>query len=520
MQNNDIKRVCAYCRVSTKADKQDISLTSQIKYFNDLINSNPNYINMGIYAEKKTGANQHKRSEFLEMIKECKSRNIDIIYTKTVSRFGRNSAQLLKTLDELTKIGVRVIFEAENIDSLRDKQTIRTVIKSYFAEDELVKDSQATKFGLKRRYEQGKVVIPNPYPLLGYKYDKNRNLVIVPEQAKIVKEIFDRYCANEKSIDIIRSLNERGIKTSGGNTWNYSNLAYLIKQEKYTGDAYLQKYYSDHGALRANRGEKAMYVVERWCEPIITHEQFELAKQRRKNHELYERNPGFVPEYDVFRGIMKCGQCGANYNKQANGHKTLKHGGKEKITYDCQRRKRYGVHVCNNRIQDRMTLEDAFVKAFNTMKHMIGKQEKQKVKNEEIELIDQQIQELLNKEKIYLQMEVRGLMTEEFENQHQDLISKVMKLEDRKKEIYKHNIGIRQQSECIDQFDKLFKEYEELKEFDESICKTMLEQITVMNRNRLIYKFRNGYTADIEIIDYRLERDEIGEVKIYVSAKC
>ena len=171
-QNTAKQRVCAYCRVSTKAEKQEQSLISQIEYFNNLINENPNYINMGIYAEKKSGANQVKRSQFLEMIKQCRNRNIDIIYTKTVSRFGRNMAQCLKTLEELTRIGVRVIFEIENIDSIRDKQNIKIAIKSYFAEEELVKDSQAVKFGVQRRNEAGKVVIPNPNPPLGYRWSK------------------------------------------------------------------------------------------------------------------------------------------------------------------------------------------------------------------------------------------------------------------------------------------------------------------------------------------------------------
>lgn len=511
----EMKRVCAYARVSTKAEKQEGSLVSQINYYNDFINSIPNYINMGVYAERKSGANQKKRSQFLEMIKQCKSRNIDIIYTKTVARFGRNARQLLQTIEDLTKIGVQIIFEVDDIDTFRDKQNIKTIIKSYFAEDELEKDSIATKFGILRRMEQGKVVIPNPNPLLGYRYDEDRKLILVPEDAKIVKEIFDRYINGDKPSDIIRSLNARGIKTSGGKEWNYCNLAHILKQEKYTGDAYLQKYYSDSRGQRINRGEKAMYVVERWCEPIITHEQFEKAKVIRQSRMVYDRKPGHIPRYDIFRGIIRCGQCGSNYNKQGFGHKTLKHGNKQKETYDCQKRKMHGVHACHNRIQDRLTLEDAFIKAFNTMKSMVGKQEKKALKNEEIEQIDIKIKELLNKEKIYLQMEVRGLLTEEFEQKHQELITKVMKLEDRKKEIYKYNIDIREQSSYIDKFNEVFNRYDKLEKFNEEICKLMLEEIIVMNRNKLIYKFRNGYQANIEVIDYQLERDEIGEVEIY-----
>lgn len=519
-QNTAKQRVCAYCRVSTKADKQEQSLISQIEYFNNLIDANPNYINMGIYAEKKSGANQKKRSQFLEMIRQCRNRNIDIIYTKTVSRFGRNSVQCLKTLEELTRIGVRVIFEVENIDSIRDKQNIKIAIKSYFAEEELVKDSQATKFGVQRRNESGKVVIPNPYPLFGYRYGANRKLIQVEKDAKVVKEIFDRYCSGEKVKSIIDSLNERGIKTSGGCKWNYCNLGYLLKQEKYTGDAYLQKYYSDNGYTRANRGEKAMYVVERWCEPIISHDQFQQVQEIRKSREMYERPTGYIPEYDVFRGIIRCGQCGANYNKQSNGHKTLKHGGKEKITYRCNNNKMHGNDVCRNKIQDKLTLQDAFIKSINTMKSVLGKQEKIPTKNEEIIEIDRKIEELLAKEKIFIQMQVKNLMTDEMQEQYEKLITKVLKLQDRRKEILKHNAEIVEKNATMNQFKQYFQECGEMKGFDENICKVLLKEIIVMNRNKLIYKFRNGYTAEIEVFDNYLVKDDIGEVKIYVSTEC
>jgi len=513
-------RVCAYARVSTKAEKQESSLTSQITYYNNLINSNPQYINMGVYAERKSGANQKKRSQFLAMIQECKNRNIDIIYTKTVARFGRNASQLLKTLEELTRIGVRVIFEMEDIDSIRDQKTIKTAIKSYFAEEELVRDSEAVRFGIQRRFEQGQVSIGNPYPLFGYEYDENRVLKLVPEKAKIVKEIFERFCNNERTCDIIRWLNNNNITTSAGRKWNYNNLSYLLRQEKYTGDAYLQKYYRENGSRYINKGEKPMYVVERWCEPIITHEMFEKAKERRERNSKYERPKGYVPKHDIFRGIIKCGMCGASFNKASERIRKTNAGERLDIAYNCQTRKTKGVRACRNHGINRNTLEDAFIKAFNSMRELLGQQQKMKIKNEEITKIDIKIQELLNKEKVYLQMEVRGLMTDEFKEKHEELITQVMKLEDRKKEIYKYNQSVREKCEYVDKFDKIFKEQQEMKEFNEEICGFMVEQITIVNRNKLLYKFRNGYIADVEVIDYYLERDEIGDVNFYVSTKC
>lgn len=511
-------RVCAYCRVSTRQEKQEMSLSSQIQHFNELIDANPNYINVGVYVDQGISARtQTKRQEFMRMITECRNRNIDIIYTKTVSRFGRNTMEMLRTIEELTQIGVRIIFEVEEIDTLRDKNTLNRVMKSFMAEEELNKDRDATMFGILRQIERGNLCIPNKYPLLGYKYDKERNLVINPPMAKIVKEIFERYISGERSIDIINSLNERGITTSAGTKWTYCNLAYVLKQEKYTGTAYFQKSFSEHGRRYRNYGEKAMYVIERFCPAIITEEMFEQAKKRREAHTLYERGHNYVPAYDCFRGKMVCGLCGANYNKQGLGHKTLKNGNKEKETYQCNTNRTHGVKACRNRIQDKLTLQDAFVSAYNKMKQMnIGKSGVV-VENGEIAEINKRIKTLLEKEKVYLQMGVQGIMTNELAHQHNLIIEAITSLEKRRREIQSHNIAVVTRNKQIDTCAELLKKYDKMETFDEEVFNQMVEQIVVMSKNRLLYKFKNGYTADIEVIDYYLVKDEIGEVEIYVS---
>ena len=514
-------RVCSYCRVSTRQEKQEMSLTSQVQHFNELIDSNPNYINVGAFIDQGISAKtQSKRLEFMRMITECRNRNIDIIYTKTVSRFGRNSKEMLRTIEELTRIGVRVIFEVEEIDTLRDKSTLQRVLKSYMAEEELTKDSEATRFGILRQVEQGNICIANKNPLIGYKYNKSMGLEINPPMANIVREIFARYTSGERSCDIIRWLNGLGVKTSGGKEWNHCSLSYVLKQEKYTGDAYFQKSFSEYGRVYRNRGEKAMYVVERVCPPIITHEMFNKARERMAAHTFYERGHDYVPKYDCFRGKMVCGLCGSNYNKQGLGHKTLKNGGKEKETYQCQRNKTKGVHACRNRIQDKLTLQDAFIYAYNKMKTVLMGGEKAVFEDAETAEINMRLQTLLAKEKIYLAMEAQGTMTTELAHQHNLIIDEVLALEKRKRQITKHNIEVVTRNNNITLCDELLKKYDKMETFDEEVFNQMVEQIVVMGKNRLLYKFKNGYTADIEVIDYYLERDEIGEVQIYASTKC
>ena len=514
-------RVCSYCRVSTRQEKQEMSLTSQIEHFNEIINANPLYINLGAFVDQGISAKtQTKRLEFMRMIQECRNRNIDIIYTKTVSRFGRNAKEMLRTIDELTQIGVRVIFEVEQIDTLRDKSTLQRVLKSFMAEEELNKDSEATRFGILRAVEQGHICIANKTPLIGYKYNREMGLEIDPPKAKIVREIFERYTSGEKPSVIIRSLNERGITTSGGKPWNYCNLSYVLKQEKYTGDAYFQKRFSEHGRVYRNRGEKAMYVVERVCPPIITHEMFDKARAIMATHVTYERGHDYVPRYDCFRGKIVCGLCGSNYNKQGLGHKTLKNGGKEKETYQCQRNKTYGVRACRNRIQDKLTLQDAFIYAYNKMKTVLLGDKRIVFEDTETAEINARIQTLLAKEKLYLAMEAQGTMTNELLHQHNLLVDEVVALEKRRREIQRYNIQVVARNSEIERCEQLLQKYDKMETFDEEVFNQMVEQIVVMGKSRLLYKFKNGYTADIEVIDYYLEKDEIGEVQIYVSTKC
>lgn len=516
-EKSKMLRVCAYARVSTRAEKQDVSLQSQIQYYNDLIDKNPNYINMGVYAEKRTGGNQYHRSEFLQMIQECRNRNIDIIYTKTIARFGRNQLELLRTLEELTNIGVRVIFELEDIDSLRDKQIIRTVIKSYFAEMELETDKRATNFGIQRMFEQGKVHLSNPFPLFGYKYGEDRKLLIEPDNAKIVKEIFDRYCNNERVCEIVKSLNERGIKTASGKQWESDSINRLIKQEKYTGKAFLQKTYCVDGKKVKNLGQKAMYIVDAYCEPIISEAQFEEANKLRKSKARFQRGTGFVPEYDCFKGKIKCGLCGGNYTKLTNGHRIYASGRREKISYQCYKTHKSAMKECRNKVQSRQALEDGFVYAFNKLKGIVTNDKKVPYHNEELNELEIKIKQLLDKEKIFLLMEAREQMTPIFKKEHDNLLNEITSLQERAKEIKRHNSEIKLQDYNSEICKNYLNKYEKLESFEEEAFKAMINDIKVMSKNRILYNFKNGYTAEVEIIDYYARDDEIGEVKVYVS---
>lgn len=514
MEQNKMLKVCAYARVSTKASKQESSLQSQIQYFNDLIDSTPNYINMGVFAEQKSGGNEKERSAFLEMIKQCRFGNIDIIYTKTIARFGRNQIQLLRTLEELTMIGVRVIFEMEGIDTFRDRQTIRTVIKSYFAEYELENDKMATNFGIQRMFEKGIVILNKKHPLFGYKYRKDGRLIIDTKQANVVKEIFDRYCNNERVCDIVRILNDRDIKTSYCKEWKSDTIQRIIKQEKYTGKAYLQKTYCKNGRKVENKGQKAMYVVDDFCPPIISQEQFDKANKIRQS-KAKKQTQNNISMQDCFKGKIRCGICGGNYIKLNNGNRVYASGKKEKIIYQCYKTHKTAMRECRNKVQSRKTLEDGFIKAFNSLKEKVKNNEQLSYHSEEQVALEKKIKNLLDKEKLYLLLQAREEMTPLLRDEYDNLLEQLSDLQERKK-VIKKNQYINYQKYNADNNEKLLNKLKPLTKFDEDVFSTLIKSIVVMGKNRVLYNFKNGYTADVKIIDYYARNDEIGEVDIYV----
>lgn len=509
-------KVCAYARVSTKSKKQDSSLQSQIIYYNNLFDSTPNYINMGVYAERESGGRERNRSAFKQMINECRNRNIDIIYTKTIARFGRNQLQLLRTLNELTQIGVRVIFELEGIDSIKDKKIIQTVLKSYLAEEELEKDRLATNFGIQRMFEKGKVVLSRKKPLFGYTYDKNKNLVIEEKESLVVKEIFERYCNNERPSCIASLLNIRGIKTSSNRDWNRDDVLRIIKQEKYSGMAFLQKSYNKDGKKVKNNGEKAIYIVENFCLPIITIEQFEKANEIRVQRAKFKKNHNYTPEKDCFKGKIRCGLCGGNYIKVTSGHRIYASGNREKISYQCYKTHKSAMKECRNKVQKRETLEMGFVVAFNKLKDYFLNEKMIIYKNEELLLLEKRIEDLLSSEKRFLKIEAQGCMTQALSKDYDNLIEEVLSLQKRANEIKKYNNEIILQNSNLSFFKDKSERVNELKKFDEKVFLDEIDHIDVFGKNRMMYIFKNGFTVEEEIIDYYSKNDEIGEVKIYV----
>ena len=238
-------RVAAYCRVSTNHEEQDSSLEAQISYYEKLITNHPGWKLVKIYSERASGTQVKKRPEFMKMVKACKQGKIDLILTKSMSRFGRNTLDIFRVLYELFNLGVKVEIEKENLNNYNKE--MRTIMGIYaaFSQEESKNMSDNIKWGIRERMREGKVCL-NCTRFLGYEKDENGKLVVVESEAVVVRKIFKLYLNGFGVRKIKKYLEENGIKTvSGKDTWSTSTIDRILSNEKYVGDVLMQKSFTE-----------------------------------------------------------------------------------------------------------------------------------------------------------------------------------------------------------------------------------------------------------------------------------
>ena len=237
------KRVAAYARVSSGKDAMLHSLSAQISYYSKLIQKTPGWEYVGVYADEAMTGTKETRREFNWMLEDCKTRKIDMLITKAVSRFARNTVTTLEVVRELKGLGIAVYFEKEKIHSMSGDGELMLSILSSFAQEESLSVSENCKGRIRGKFKQG---IPASHPILGYKYIDG-NLEIIPEEARIVQMIFKLYLDDMGTNAIMKHLIKLKIPTKFGGRWQESSIMRIIKNEKYIGNLLLQKSYrSDH----------------------------------------------------------------------------------------------------------------------------------------------------------------------------------------------------------------------------------------------------------------------------------
>ena len=320
------KKVAAYCRVSTKEDIQQHSLESQKKYYQRIIEQNPNYEFVGIYADTSSGLRKKNRVQFEKMLRDCKRGKIDIIFTKSISRFARNTLDFLKVIRELKYIGVDIFFQNEYIWLQSQRSERDMAIHAALAQEESVAKSRSIRWGLAHSFASGTSGLANRV-CYGYTNDSQGNLIIDAEKAENVKLIFSLYLNGYSLSKIAKELKAKGILSpTGKETWTSMTIDKILTNEKYVGSVILQKTYIPDvlkQKQKKNDGEIARYLYENNHVGIIDQAMFEAVQEernRRTNVELNEKgktvrkNTRFSSN-DSLSGKIQCGECGRNFRR-------------------------------------------------------------------------------------------------------------------------------------------------------------------------------------------------------------
>ena len=310
--------VCAYARVSSDKDLAEMSLETQIQFYTTEILKRDDWEYCGVYADEGiTGTSIANRENFIKMVNKALHGFIDIILVKSISRFGRNITDVISAINELRKNGVEVYFEKENISTLDNSSTIALNLYAKLAEQEAKNVSENVLWSVEKRMKKGRYRIPVE-EMLGYAYDGD-NLVIIEQEAKVVREIFDMYVEGLSIPYIAKEMEKRGYKTGMGKTqWGNKSVTTILCNEKYVGDCLLHKTMQKHMSSRTqivNRGEKDAYYVKNGHPAIISREVWDKAEAIREDRRIkMGKSKGMVqPPKSVYAGFGLCPYCGKNY---------------------------------------------------------------------------------------------------------------------------------------------------------------------------------------------------------------
>lgn len=362
-------RVAAYCRVSTETEEQATSYETQVEHYTEYIKKNPLWECAGIYTDDGiSGTNTKKRDGFNKLIADCMDGKIDMVVTKSISRFARNTLDCLKYIRQLKEKNIAVIFEKENINTLDAKGEVLITIMASLAQQESQSLSQNVKLGLQYRYQQGKVQIcTNRF--LGYDKGEDGGLVVNREEAEVVKRIYREYLEGGSYYQIGQSLERDGIKTAAGSVhWLPSTLAKILKNEKYIGDALLQKTVTVDFLTKkrvVNRGIAPQYYVEGSHEAIIPKDLFLRVQEEMVRRTHLQTDTGKKRIYSgryALSSRVYCGHCGDLFQRT---HWKVR--GEKVIVWRCVTRlhKKDSDIECNARTITEELLHEVVVKAIN-----------------------------------------------------------------------------------------------------------------------------------------------------------
>lgn len=511
------RRVAAYCRVSTDSEEQLNSYDAQKSYYTQRIEENPDWELAGIFADEGiTGTSMKKRTEFKRMIAACKRGRIDMILTKSLSRFARNTVDCLDTVRVLKANGIGVIFEKENINTLTESSEFLITLFSGFAQAESESLSKNVRQGKQFGMKDG-IVHFQYKKLLGYRRGENGQPEIVPEEAETVRRIYRRYLEGASEGEIKKELEADNVPTAAGLAgWSHRVVHSILTNEKYIGDALLQKtYVTDCISKKVvkNQGELPMYYIENHHPGIIPKELFqrvqeEMARRTSKRKVMQKTGKTEQGKYSAkyaLSELLICGECGTPYKRC-----TWSRNGKKRIVWRCVSRLEYGTKYCRSSpTLDEGKLHDAIVAALNrygadrakviedalaiaeiVQSHgskdgvsLLSLQDRLKALSAEQDaLLDKVLANMGNSE---LNAQLKALAEEK-----QDILDQMAAHQQDEKQQILQASRQRERDEWLEQQEMKFAEY------DDIITRRFVEKITVVNSETVLVKIQD---TDVEI---------------------
>lgn len=494
-------KVAAYCRVSTDSDEQATSYEAQVAHYTEFIKKNVEWEFAGIYADDGiSGTNTKKREEFNRMIEECMAGKIDMIITKSISRFARNTLDCLKYIRQLKEKNVPVYFEKENINTMDSKGEVLLTIMASLAQQESESLSKNVKLGLQFRYQNGEVQVNHNW-FLGYTKDENGHLIIDPEQAVVVKRIYREYLEGKSLIQIARGLMADGIHTAADKqTWRPEGVRKILTNEKYIGDALLQKTYTVDVLSKkrvANKGIVPQYYVENNHEAIIPRDLYMQVQEelvRRAN--LRTNKDGTKRVYSskyALSSRLYCGKCGDTMRRIAE-----QSHGKKYPKWKCATRVNKGPSGCDADVITEREIHNAVVRAIN--KTLGGREDMlEKLKqNVEETFVEQSeaVYEEIDAELVKLQEQL--LQRVNANKDYEDIAVEIERLRDKKQSLSVEDSereGLKARIQEMREF--LEQQTTRIEEYDEQLVIHLIEKITAYD-DKFVFQFKSGMKLDLK----------------------
>ena len=488
------QRVAAYVRVSTDGDEQLESFQSQKQYYQDKISENRDWVMVGIYADEAiTGTKVDKREQFQRMIQDCMDGKIDVIMTKSVSRFSRNTVDILQYVRLLKGKGIAVIFDKENINTLTEQGKMMLTLMGTLAQNEVESTSKNVKLGIKMKMKRGELMGFNG--CLGYDYHPEDKTITVNEaEAETVRLIFELYLQGYGTYTIAKRLEALGkVNKKGVVKWTDSGVRGIIKNEKYKGDLLLQKTITTDPISKRrieNFGEEEQYYVHDHHEPIVSREVWEQAKEIRlsRNHPSDTKADGKREKYTkkyAFSSMCECGFGGTKLTRR-----TLHSGSKyETPVWYCRNAANKGKHNCpNSKSMRESILENAFLEAYKLLAgSFIDTIEGISTNNDDIGRLKKEQKALDNLEQrrkrltdLYLD---EGISKEAYDEKYEELTMKIQKTKESIRILQDNVSNQKDVSKRMASLKKALSDGDILDEFDRVVFESIVEKVIVGETN-------------------------------------